>query len=485
MFSDKWRLAWLAIGVAAIWLPAIGWAQNGNDGGSNNGGNNNAGVNVATTVQLPTFGISVDADGLLAAKLFREPNQRLIQTRLAAAKGAKPGELWAAAKLRHVSLRRLEQAWETASDAGREPSDEVRHLAGLTRIQYVFCYPPHDGQPGDIILAGPAEPWVDDPAGRVLGLRSGRPTLLLEDLVVALRAYPPDSRNRPFVGCTIDPPAAGLARLVEFQKTIPRSIRDDERPAAAQMIGKGIADALGLANVRVFGVSPKTHFAMVLVEADYRMKRIAIGAEPPPIRMTTFATALQSPQQASLQRWWFTPNYQCLRVAPDRLAVEMVGEGVQLQTEDKVIRPDGTIAATGGTKNLASEAFVASFTKKYPDIAAASPIYAQLRGCIDLAVAAALIRRLDFYRQADWQADILCDEQRCRTETYIAPERVPCVVNSFWKGSRLFVPAGGGVSILPDQALEAKNLLPDEQNQVGKLRTASSDAIPANAWWWD
>ena len=48
-----------------------------------------------------------------------------------------------------------------------------------------------------------------------------------------------------------------------------------------------------MAQIRVFGISPKTHFAMVLVEADYRMKRIAIGVEPPPVRMTTFAMALQ------------------------------------------------------------------------------------------------------------------------------------------------------------------------------------------------
>ena len=163
----------------------------------------------------------------------------------------------------------------------------------------------------------------------------------------------------------------------------------------------------------------------------------------------------------------------------------MVGEGVQLQTEDKVIRPDGTIAAAQGAKNLASDAFVTSFTKKYPEVAAASPIYAQLRGCIDLVVAAALMRKLDFYRQAGWQGATLRNEQQFRTETYVAPVQVPCVVNSFWKGSRLFVPAGGGVSILPDQALEAENLLPDEQNQVGKLRAATLDSIPGGTWWWD
>src|SRR4051812_26121183 len=66
--------------------------------------------NVATTVQLPTFGISVDAEGLLDAKLFKQPNSNLINERLAAVKAAKPGDLFALANLRHVSLRRLEEA---------------------------------------------------------------------------------------------------------------------------------------------------------------------------------------------------------------------------------------------------------------------------------------------------------------------------------------------------------------------------------------
>ncbi len=456
---------------------------NGNNGNGNNnpGGNNN---NVATTVQLPTFGISVDADGLLDAKIFQQPNSKLINERLAAAKAAKPGELFAAANIRHVSLRRLEEAWKDAAANKKDVPPEVKCLAGLTRIQYVFCIPPTDGQPGDIIIAGPAEPWVEDAAGRLLGLRSGRPTLLLEDLAVALRAYPPNGNQKQFVGCTIDPPPEGLAKFLEFQKKIPRSIKDEEREAAAEWIGKGVADALGMAKIRVFGVSPKTHFAAVLVEADYRMKRIAIGAETPPVKMTTFLSALQAPQQAALQRWWFTPNYQCLRVSEDRLAAELVGKGVQLQTEDKVILPTGAIAAAE-TKNPASDAFVTSFTKKYPDIATAAPVYAQLRGCIDLAVTAALIRRLDFYRQANFSADVLRDEKQLPTETFNAPQQVPCVVNSLWKGSRLFVPAGGGVSILPDDALEEKNLLPDEKDAVQSLRKETAGKVPAEKWWWD
>jgi len=438
----------------------------------------------ATTVQLPTFGISIDAEGTLDAKLFREFDRKLLVERLAAAKGAKHGDVWAGAKLRKVSLVRLERAVAAEIAAGRQPDEAMRSLAGLTRVQYLFCFPGKDGQPGDVVIAGPAEPWALDPAGRAVGLQSGRPVLQLDDLAVALRAYPPDKQDRPFLGCSIDPPPEGLARLVEFQRTIPRQIRDEERAAATAAIAKGTSEALGNAQIRVFGISPRTHFAHVLVEADYRMKRIGIGAETPPVKMTTFLSALQSPQQGTLQRWWFTPDYRCVKLAPDKLAAELVGQGVQLQAEDKLIGEDGSLAAAGAKPNKASELFTLSFTRKYPEIAAASPVYAQMRSLIDLAISAALIRRLEYYTQAGWTAETLRDERMLPVETLAEPRRVPCVVNSLWKGNRLLTPAGGGVSIRPDEALRTENLVADEDGSMAKVR-GELPALPKDRWWWD
>jgi hypothetical protein len=439
----------------------------------------------ATTVQLPTFGISIDAEGTLDAKTFRDFDCKLLKERLAAAKLARPDELWAATKLRKVSLTRLEAALKAAIDAGRDADDELQCLAGLTRVQFVFCYPAEGEKPGDIILAGPAEPWARDAAGRAIGLVSGRPVLQLEDLAVALRAYPPDKRDRPFLGCTIDPPAEGLARLVEFQRSIPHSVREDQRAAATASIAKGTAEALGNAEIRVFGVSPRTHFAHVLIEADYRMKRIGIGVEPPPVKMATFLSALQSPQQGTLQRWWFTPDYQCVRLSDDKLAAELVGEGVQLLAEDKLIGDDGSLAAAGTKPNQASELFTLGFTRKYPEISAASPVYAQLRCVIDLAITAALIRRHEYYGKTGWTAATLRDEKSYPLERLPEPKRVPCVSNVVWKGSRLFAPAGGGVSIRPDEALTLDNLLPDENGAVRLARAQIVLPASAERWWWD
>ena len=57
---------------------------------------------------------------------------------------------------------------------------ELQFLAGLNRIDYLFLDP--EGK--DLILAGPAEPFVVDLSGRALGVQSGRPAIRLDDLIV-------------------------------------------------------------------------------------------------------------------------------------------------------------------------------------------------------------------------------------------------------------------------------------------------------------
>ena len=102
-------------------------------------------------------------------------------------------------------------------------------------------------------------------------------------------------------------------------------------------------NSLGYQNVTVNGVSPKTHFAQVMVEADYRMKLIGIGLERPPVRMVSYVDRAK-PSEVSrnaLQRWFFVPDYQCVRESDDKLAMELVGDGVKLVGEDEVVMANG------------------------------------------------------------------------------------------------------------------------------------------------
>jgi hypothetical protein len=434
-----------------------------------------------TTVQLPTFGIAIDAQGVLSVKEFPDAGGRLHARRLAAAKVDLPGDVLAASKLRKVSLVRLERAVRAKLDQGLAPDAVMQNLAGLQQLQYVFYFP----ERRDLVIAGPAEGWCDDASGRTVGVSTGRPVLRLDDLLVALRAYRPGTATRPFIGCTIDPDPHNLQRLREFQKTIPHAVPQNARQQVAVQIARGMQDSLGLAQIRVFHVPADSHFAAVLVEADYRMKLIGLGLEPPPVKMATFLGSLQAAPEATLQRWWFTPNYDCVRVTPERHAMELVGQGVQLCGEDKMIGPDGTLLNAKARPSKASELFTTSFTRLYPEIAARSPVFAQLRNLIDLLVAAAFLRQQDFYGQAGWPADTLGDNRVLPIEPVPTPKTVACVANSLWKGNRLFTPAGGGVSILPDEALDKERWLDDKNGELSRHQRASSRQVPDESWWWD
>lgn len=436
---------------------------------------------VATTVQLPTFGVAIDADGQLSVKRFDDPQGQLAAARIAAARAQVPGPLLARSELRKVSLVRLERTLAKRLAAGQAPDDAMQNLAGLHGLRYVFFYPDQR----DIVLAGPAEGWAPDAAGRAVGLTSLRPVIRLDDLAAALRAFPPGSRERPFVGCTIDPPAEGLARLREFQKTVPSSVRNNQRDEVAAYVLRGTQESLGLADVRVFGVPANTHLAQVLVEADYRMKCIGIGLEPPPVPMTTFLSALRTPPRQMLQRWWFTPQESCVRVGDKGLAIEFVGQGVELRTEDKVIGPNGQLIASPDEPHPASRAYATSFTTKYPEIASRSPVYAQMRNCIDVLVAAAHLRRENLYQQANWNAELLRDERRLPIETLPTPKAAPCLVNALWKQNRLLAPTGGGVSIDADSLLDVAARLPTDSPVQLLHRESRPAGDDDELWWWD
>ena len=97
---------------------------------------------------------------------------------------------------------------------------------------------------------------------------------------MALWAFPPGKPGQRVIGCSIDPTPEGLAAMQRFL----RATGGQATPADTQYIVNGLRASLGLQTVTVNGVSPKTNFARILVEADYRMKLIGIGLETPPVR---------------------------------------------------------------------------------------------------------------------------------------------------------------------------------------------------------
>jgi len=431
----------------------------------------------------PNAGVMVDGKGVLSTVTVPDPTGEQMRKRIEAAKVDLKPEIAHKSTSRKISLNRLEQALAKHLATGRQPTDEMRFLAGLTRVQNIFLYP----ETGDIVIAGPAEGWVPDLTGRVIGVHTGRPVIGLEDLAVAIRAFPPGGQGERMIGCSIDATPEGLARMQTFLRSIGTGA-DPSNPNYTQFIVDGLRTSLGLQKVRIDGVPPDTHFAQVMVEADYRMKLIGIGLEKPPVKITSYVDRAD-PSQVSrnaMQRWWFVPDYKCVRVSEDGLAAELVGGGVKLMNEEEVVTADGQRHTAASQGNRASTLFVNSFTQKYPELSSKSQVFGQLRNLIDLVIAAAYMQEHDYYGKANWQASLLTSEDKFRVQTYQAPVEVETAVNSRWKGNRLMTPVGGGVSIHASQALAADNLLGDDGGKVQKQHDQIDlKQLAAGQWWWD
>ena len=423
-------------------------------------------------------GIKVDAQGVVSFALANDSAGFLDKKRrAAAAKKSAAGDSSKPSDQRLVSLVKLEQRIDECLTGGKPIPDEVFYLAGLQRIDHVFVFPDDK----DLVIAGPAEGLVPDAVGRMIGVESGRPALRLDDLAVALRTL---VKSRE-VGCSIDPVPERLAALQKFvQAGGPSSV------AAVEARFKQMDDILGLQDVRVDGVPAETHFALSLIEADYRMKRISIGLENPGVKGLKSHLAMIGAGGNTIQRWWFVPLYDAIYRSDDGLAYQFEGQRVQLLSQEEMADAQGNRSAAATTR-LSTQAFAKQFTEKYPELADRSPIFAELQSLIDLAVLAALIQKERLDQQVDWKMTTLLDEQRLIVPTFPTPKQIASMVNFKRAGSNIVGLVGGGVTIRPQQVL-SKATAPasspgSKAPRLDATRTTAATAKRSDShpWWWD
>lgn len=430
---------------------------------------------VFAVFQQPIAGVEIDANGVLEV---RRVDGAVARERIIAARQELSMELAKTSAMRKVSLNRLEAAIAEQLDSNQPLSEAMQAMAGLTSVDYVFFYP----ETGDIVLAGPAEGFFTDPSGRVRGIESGMPTILLEDVITALRAYPVGERGTSVISVSIDPTEEGLKRLNRAIAQVGNVGRGGEARVA-----QFLKDNLGLQTVTIKGVPATTHFAQVLVEADYRMKLIGIGLERLPIPMKSYVerSAASRGSAAAMERWYFEPNYECVLVSEDGLGMKLDGNAVRLIGAAELVDADGK-RQERAKANRASQQFCNDFTTNFEAIAKTVPVYAQLKNMVDISIAAAFIQQQDYATQAGWGMELFMDESRLAVEKHTAPKQVETAVNAIWNGNTLLTPLGGGVSLQPKRALAKDAVRVDEAGDLVKPR---ANVAPVNLqplqWWWD
>ncbi len=460
-----------------------GGGGGGGDGGGGDGGDGDGGDGDGFQGE-GLAGIDIDAQGVLRTKMVRVTTKQLAAQRIAAARAKLNKDMMKESKFRKISLNRLEAQIAKKLKAGEKLPAEMLYLAGLTRITHVFFYP----ETKDIVIAGPAEGFFADANGKVVGMNSRQVILQLRDLVVALRAFPPSGKKTKMISVSIDPTQDGLKNFKKVVTSVHRQLQAQGGISKAQevQVAKAFKKALGHQTVSIRGVSPQTHFAQVLVEADYRMKLIGIGVEPTPVRITTWIEKVRpTGMKNALQRWYFEPNYDCVQVNEDETGMQLVGNGVKLVGENERVAADGSRKKTGRDSS-ASRAFTRSFTKNYNKLADKHPVYGELRNLMDLSVVAAFIQEMDFYGKSGWEMKVLSDEGAFRTQLSRVPKVVEPAINAVWKGNTFMTPIGGGVSIQPRMALKSENLKQDKNGKIDTLRKSLGvEGLGEDQWWWD
>lgn len=345
----------------------------------------------------------------------------------------------------------------------------------MQRIQYVFVYP----EKNDIVIAGPAEAWTIDAAGNVVGETTGRPVLQLDDLLVALRTV--NKARRGGLSCSINPTSAGMQRLNQL---LSRQRKIGVTPRNRPRLERAMKQAFGPQQVAIQGVPLNSHFARVLVAADYRMKRLAMNLDEAPIPdFPSYVDLVKrdpSEARATNPRWWMACNYDPLAKSKDGLAWELRGQGVKCLTENDIIAADGTAKAAGTRSPIAQE-WAESMTEKFEQLAAQDPIFAQLRNVMDWSVVAALIDQYDLTSQAGCRLPVLTGNHGdLAPEFWFAPKTVPPECSFLKTRSGWIVTTSGGVQI---ESFRVASQV-ETNNSVGQVRS-QVDTPEDSDWWWN
>ncbi len=460
----------LTVALHAMLLSPIAFGQNGgNPGGGNQGGGNQNGGNGG---QFPG-GILINPSGVVDRSVVLPSGGAALQKKLrqAAAQNLST-ELNQKSERRHVSLKRLEEEITKQLKGETLLSPDVRFLAGLTRIDFVFVI--DDGQ--DIVIAGPAEGFAPITNGRVIGVESGRSALNLDDLLVSLRSAAAESA----VGCSIDPDPQ---RLRDSQQWLKQNSSPATLDVARARLERMVA-LQGNWNITTFGVPEGSRMCLSMIEADYLMKRLAIGVDNPGVRGMKSSLALAGPGDNMMRRWWFAPHYEPVERNPQRTAFRLAGPRFQLFAQEEVMDANGNLTDADFTQK-SSEKFARLFNERIDELVQRYPSFADLQNIFDILTAMAIVRDCQSRGVLNWKPAVLLDEDALPVSNYLVAKETTPMLNVKMSGGSLVIGAfSGGVTFKPARVVrQFQESSSEELSHEQKSMTPTLES--SGRWWWD
>jgi len=288
-------------------------------------------------------------------------------------------------KVKAVSINALQK--KIKGSKTKSQSSTFLHFVGLKKIIGFIV----DEKNNDLVLLG------ED--------NRNQPPLYLEDFVVALRntflQYAPLKGNvyqYTYPGCSIDPRPSNIKQLTAVGRNILQSSKNSNK----QLIQKWKETCQQSQDVRVLGMPFDTHFAHVLVIADYDMKSIVDGTDRLE-NIDNFQSLLDMsldkasddalndrPMSVSfsMNRFWFYPGDNLYEeddgiIMIKQCPVTLLTNETYLNQNDKVVDAKGP--------NEDAQLFAHRFSLLYNEISDQRPIYSELSNLFRFVAIAKII----------------------------------------------------------------------------------------------
>ena len=415
-------------------------------------------------------GVEIDANGIL--RIAPKKTMDEVGRTLARLLEPLPTDLNQESSIRKISLKKLDEQLRQHVAQEREFPDTMRYLGGLTSIRYVVVVP----EENDILLVGPAEGWKVDAQGYVVGTKSGKPVLRLEDLITVFRTW--NNQQRPTViTCSIDPTQEALANVARLDTLTPPNRANVEAYATA------LEQAYGLNVVTIRGVPEKSRIGKILVAADYKMKKIGLGQEPSQVRGLPSYTSLLSGRPKQINpRFWLAPEYTTVSHDSKKLTWELGAVKVKALSEDEYVDTRSGSRQSTGNLDRAAVSWCDKMTANYDALAKVDPVFGELKNCMEIALVVALIHREGLLHVAGCKLPAFADDALLKMPKYqMFDYPTPQFVQSratISRSGRLVVVSCGGVEINPFGAVEKATLNNAIDKQREKLVSVDNDS-----WW--
>lgn len=383
---------------------------------------------------------------------------------------------------RAVSLSILQEKLNASHGKGTYAKELLR-LTGLTRvIGYIV-----DEANNDLILFGEIE--------------RGLPSLYLDDLVIALRniwlkyaELKGDTHYYLAPYCSIEPDF----RAVESLKDIGRQIFEGSSSSSVERAIKKWGELCRWPqSVRIMGIPHNSHFASVIVKADYDMKRLAIGCDS--VDIPEFSSlsdmTLEKAQRDFIDggatslgssignRFWFYPGE--INFLEDEGIITIEECQIVLLTEESYLSKSGKIVGEGKTSEIA-ESFAERFTSMYADLAEEKPVYIEFENLFNIFGLSKCIKFKSSHEEAKIDLGYLLD--KCHVTRTTVKKYLPgqSNVEKFERSSeiqggrqtrKVWIPFCGGVAM--NIKVGKKNFRWDKTGKLSRLRKKALKARPS------